>query len=341
MGGNGRGVILSTAGGGLPYWVDMKFRIFLSFLVCCAATTVFGWGDEGHRTTGAIADKLIAGTTAAAHVHALLGDETLSTASVWADQVKGRRDQTPEMLQFKQDNPNHFAFHYTDIPFEEPGYRDDSVGATNVDVVHAIPACILILQGRAGEQSLFTNVSPKIALRLLAHYIGDIHQPLHVAAGYLDGTNFIDPNGYGKPYKDDQGANRLLFGGTNKLHFFWDVTVVQLCMTNAHAQTPAEYAAFLLSKPAPGWQSSGPLTNWDREWARECMPLSAKIHDVKVMDEDDSQTDNRTGLPRPQWHVKNLTPEQIAWSCRVAEGQMTKAGYRIAAVLEAIWPDKQ
>jgi len=287
-----------------------------------------------------MADKLIAGSAAATHVRALLGEETLSTASVWADQVKGRNDQTPEMLQFKQDNPRHFVFHYTDIPFEESGYRDDSVGATNVDVVHAIPACILILQGRAGEQSLFTNVSPKVALRLLVHYIGDIHQPLHVGAGYLDGTNFIDPNGYGKPFKDDQGANRLLFGGTNKLHFFWDITVVQLDMTNAHAQTPQDYAGILLSKPAPPWRDSGPMMNWDRKWANESLALSARVHDVTVLDEDDSQLDYRTSLPRPQWHIKNLTPEQIAWSCKIAEEQMTKAGYRVAEMLEAIWPDK-
>ena len=278
----------------------MKFlaRIIFSCLTCYA-TAAFGWGDEGHKTIGAMADKLIAGTSAATHVHELLGDETLSTASVWADQVKGRSNQTPEMIQFKKNNPRHAVFHYTDIPFEEPRYRDDSIGATNVDVVHAIPACILILQGRAAEQTLFTNVSPKIALRLLAHYIGDIHQPLHVGAGYLDGTHFIDPNGYGKPFKDDQGANRLIFGGTNKLHFYWDITVVQLAMTNAHVQTPGEYAAFLLSKPALAWQDSSPLLNWDRDWADESVALSAKVHDVTVLDEDDSQTDYRTGAPAP------------------------------------------
>jgi hypothetical protein len=318
----------------------MKFLIFVSVFACCAVTTAFGWGDEGHRTIGAMADKLIAGTSAATHVHELLGDETLSVASVWADQVKGRTNQTPEMMQFKKNNPRHAVFHYTDIPFEETAYRDDSIGATNVDVVHAIPACILILQGRGNEQTLFTNVSPKIALRLLDHYIGDIHQPLHVGAGYLDGTNFIDPNGYGKPFHDDQGANRLLFGGTNKLHFYWDVTLVQLCMTNAHAQTPGEYASYLLSKPAPAWKDSGPLLTWDRQWAKECVALSAKIHDVTVEDEDDSQTDYRTGAPRPEWHIKDLTPDYIAWSCKTAEDQMTKAGYRLAETLEAIWPDK-
>jgi hypothetical protein len=317
------------------------YRILVSVMACGAATTAFGWGDEGHRTIGAMADKLIVGTAAGEHVHALLGEETLSTASVWADQVKGRRDQTPEMLQFKHDNPGHFVFHYTDIPFEESSYTDSSVGATNVDVVHAIPACILILEGRPSEQTLLTNVNARVALRLLVHYLEDLHQPLHIGSGYLNGTNFVDPNGYGKPYHSDQGGNLLVFSATNKLHYFWDVTVVQSNMAAAHVQTPKDYAAYLLTKPAPAWQDSGPLMNWDRDWAKESLALSAKVHDVTVLDEDDSRQDYRTGLPRPQWDIQNLSPDYVAWSCKTAEAQMTKAGYRIAAVLEAIWPDKK
>jgi len=335
--------ISSTVAERLPYSLDMKFvhKILLPVFVCCAATSSFGWGSEGHQTIGAMADKLIAGTAAAAHVHELLGDETLSTASIWADQVKGRRDQTPEMLQFKQDNPNHSVHHYTDIPFEERHYFETSVGATNVDVVHAIPACILILEGRARKQKVLSNVSPRVALRLLVHYIEDLHQPLHAGSGYLNGTKFIDPNGYEKPFKDDQGGNRLIFGGTNGLHFFWDTTVVRLNMTNEYAQTPGEYAAVLLNKPLPSWKDSGPLLDWDLAWAKESIKLSAKVHHVTVVDEDDSETDFRTGAPRPRWHIKDLTPKYIAWSRKTAETQMIKAGYRVAETLEAIWPDKQ
>lgn len=329
----------------------MKFcnRILVSLFAWCAATTAFGWGNEGHETIGAMADKLIAGTAAGAHVQALLGDETLSTASIWADQVKGRMDQTPEMLQFKSANPNHPVHHYTDMPFEEPQYRDGSIGTTNADVVHAIDACILILQGKAAEQTVLTNVPPRVALRLLVHYIEDLHQPLHAGSGYLDGTHFVDPNGYGKPFHDDQGGNRLIignstnagYGGTTNLHFYWDTVVVRLDMTNAHAQTPVEYAATLLSKPPPAWQTSGPLLDWDRDWANESIALSAKVHDVTIKDEDDSEKDYHTGAPRPRWHINDLSPDYVAWACKTAEDQMTKAGYRVAATLEAIWPDKK
>jgi hypothetical protein len=321
--------------------MKMLRRFVLFLLAGAAAPAAFGWGDEGHRAIGAMADRLLAGTVAAQHVHELLGDETLSTASVWADAVKGRTNQTEEMLQFKAANPNHAVSHYTDIPFEERAYRDDSIGASNVDVVHAIPACLLILQGKPEAQTLFTNVSPRVALRLLAHFIGDIHQPLHVGAGYLDKTKFVNPNGYAGHYADDQGANRLLFGGTNKLHFYWDITVVQADMKLAHAETPLQYADYLLAKSGPAWKSSGPLLNWDRAWANESLALSAKVHEVTVLDEDDSQLDWRTDHPRPQWHISDLSPEYIAWSQRTAEDQMMKAGHRLAATLQALWPDKK
>jgi len=286
-------------------------------------------------------DQLIAGTAAGRHVHELLGEETLSIASVWADVVKGRTNQTEEMLQFKAVNPNHSVSHYTDIPFEESKYRDDSIGATQTDVVHAIPACLLILQGQPEAQSVFKNVSPRVALRLLVHFVEDIHQPLHVGSGYLDKTTFVDPNAYTGHYGGDLGANRLLFGGTNGLHYYWDTTVVRADMKQANVQTPQQYAAYLLATPEANWKTSGPLLEWDRAWADESLVLSAKVHDVTVTDEDDSQTDDRTGQPRPAWHIKDLAPEYIAWSEKVAQEQMTKAGYRLAAMLEALWPDEK
>src|ERR1700722_16502885 len=159
-------------------------QFVILFLACATAPYVLAWGEEGHRTIGAMVDQLIAGTAAAQHVHELLGDETLSAASVWADAVKGRTNQKEEMLRFKAANPNHSVSHYTDIPFEESKYRDDSIGATQTDVVHAIPACILILQGKPEAQSVFKDVSPRVALRLLIHFVEDIHQPLHVGSGY-------------------------------------------------------------------------------------------------------------------------------------------------------------
>jgi hypothetical protein len=189
---------------------------------------------------------------------------------------------------------------------------------------------------------VFKDVTPRVALRLLAHFIEDIHQPLHVGAGYLDKTKFVDPNGYHGHYGDDQGGNRLHYGIDNKvqLHGYWDTTVVRADMAKANVETPRQFALYLLTlKPSPHWQTPGPLLDWDRVWANESVALAAKVHHVIVLDEDDSQMDDRTGKPRPQWHIKDLPPEYIAWSEKAAQEQMIKAGCRLAATLETLWPD--
>jgi hypothetical protein len=62
------------------------------------------------------------------------------------------------------------------------------------DIVAAVSAAIAVLQGK-DLPAPFKFASKKEALRLLAHYVGDIHQPLHVAAVYVDaGGHVIDPD---------------------------------------------------------------------------------------------------------------------------------------------------
>lgn len=49
----------------------------------------FGWNSTGHMTVGNLADQLIKGRTAEAHVKSILGtDGTLKEASIWPDCAK-------------------------------------------------------------------------------------------------------------------------------------------------------------------------------------------------------------------------------------------------------------
>ena len=313
-------------------------RMLCLLVLICFARVAFAWTDEGHETVGAMADQLLSGTTAGTRVRALLGDESLATASIWADAIKARTNRWPEAIEFRAANTNHAAMHYTDIPFEESKYRDDSIGARPDDVVHAIDACILILQGKPEAQTVYKRVNPKIALRLLAHYIGDIHQPLHVGSGYLAGNHFIDPNGYGQPYGEDRGGNELVFSATNRLHLYWDLNTVRNAMAKVGAVTPQDFAAKLLALSPPTLDDSAPLLDWPREWADESLALSARVHDVHVLAEKDV-VNRYTGNTQPQWEISDLSPEYIAWASDTAASQIQKAGYRLARTLEAIWPN--
>ena len=78
----------------------------------------------------------------------------------------------------------HHAFHYTDVSVVGPArYAAAGIGAADTDIVHAIPLCIQVLQGKLQDNPY--KITRPVALILLAHYVGDIHQPLHVGAAYF------------------------------------------------------------------------------------------------------------------------------------------------------------
>ena len=54
----------------------------------------YAFGHEGHEMVGAIADVLLVGTHAGGQVKAILGQESLQTAALWADCARGVDDTT-------------------------------------------------------------------------------------------------------------------------------------------------------------------------------------------------------------------------------------------------------
>jgi len=45
--------------------------------------------------------------------------------------------------------------------------------------------CIGVLKGTVHQPNV-RKITPSVAVILLAHYVGDMHQPLHVGAAYFD-----------------------------------------------------------------------------------------------------------------------------------------------------------
>ena len=133
--------------------------------------------------------------------------------------------------------PSHHWFHYTDVPVDHPEkYGDGQAGRSKWDVVHMIAYCVDVLQGRIPEDNA-RKITKPVAVILLAHYVGDIHQPLHVGAEYFDTNGHeVDP-AKDKSALGDEGGNTLEVhfpnyppkDGTShpkKLHPFWDEETV-------------------------------------------------------------------------------------------------------------------
>src|SRR2546428_4806928 len=203
------------------------------FIVFALTQSLGAYGPTGHEIVGGIADELLANQPVRAKLRVLTDGITLEKASVIADEIKGwdkkgvddprafhysahpRIDK--QLRDFWRANqpthdpnlpmPSHHWFHYTDVPvLNGQKYSDGKTGRSQWDVVHMINYCIAVLKGAEPENNL-RKITKPVAVILLAHYVGDIHQPLHVGAEYFDEAGrAVDPD-KGQLYLADEGGN--------------------------------------------------------------------------------------------------------------------------------------
>src|SRR5687767_6341280 len=151
--------------------------------------SALAWGDDGHQTVGKIASLRIKRRTAQKLAQILKPGETLANISTWADTVKdrmGKTDPDPDTNAFLQDlvhNEKNREWHYVDLPLGCQNYQTCTGFTPDNDIVHMLNVCIRTLQGHPDRNY---PLSQRNALKLLVHFLGDIHQPLHVGCGFID-----------------------------------------------------------------------------------------------------------------------------------------------------------
>ncbi|MFL6694922.1 MAG: S1/P1 nuclease [Ramlibacter sp.] len=308
------------------------------------APQAWAWGPQGHSTVGAIADQLLAGTPAEPRLRALLlPGETLAKVANWADCLKGPRvcnaELTPEMDAYVQANPLHREYHYTDVSIGSPGYRAGAPGTTGHDIVQILLQCVQVLRGNTGPDVNPHGFTPRQALLLIAHLVGDMQQPLHVGAVYLDDQGKpVEPRDEAQARATtNDGGNKLHIGGDNVrlLHGLWDFEVVTAAMAKAEATSPEDLAARLLrANPKPV-----AVTDPERDilaWTNDSLQTSRSVLRVLRYSPRRSYT-ARNGQPVQGWEV-TLPPTYEATSSDLVLERLTLGGKRLAALLQAALP---
>jgi hypothetical protein len=328
-------------------------QMLLSATFLFGSATSFGWGAPGHQTVGSIADSLLVGTHAAKAVKKILGTEKLKTAALWADCAKGVTEKPPlkyvvntryteckpfetatgkaQMVAFvtrnlSACNPSpgdescHRQYHYADVAIQHDTYTRSEIGTSDHDIVSAINAAIAVLQGSTSPSPISFK-SKSEALRVLAHYVGDIHQPLHVGAIYLDASGHdVNPDtGTYDPATKTQGGNKILDQGKDFHTAEWDAIPANL--TAAEFKTGVAQAK--LVPPTPG-----PITAWAAAWASDTVLASHTAFSGLTFGAEN--TSNGT------WPVTEPTGYS-ATKASLQETQLVKAGARLAQVLQAIF----
>jgi len=160
---------------------------------------VYGWGSDGHKITAQLAWNFLNSEAQQSVLIFLSTGYSLPQISTWPDSYRA----TP---QGAWSAPCHFV----DLP---KGAKKVvmSRDCPNFCVIKSIQNYTQILSEEDPSQCDFTQGVEPCALEFLTHFVGDVHQPLHVS------------------YEDDRGGNDVsvsFFGKKSNLHSVWDSLII-------------------------------------------------------------------------------------------------------------------
>ncbi|PKP24931.1 MAG: S1/P1 Nuclease [Bacteroidetes bacterium HGW-Bacteroidetes-2] len=206
----------------------------LHILLICFAISQYtfsaseDWGQTGHRVTAEVATKYLT-NKAKKEINKLLNSMPLAVASTFADEIKS----DPRYKKYT-------TWHYVNIPFDKT--YEEIKKNKNGDILTGIEKCMSILKNKnaSNEDKIFY-------LKMLVHFIGDLHQPMHLGL------------------EEDKGGNdfqvRWFNEGTN-LHRVWDSQMIE-----SYAMTYTELSNALpkISKNEIQSLQEGSVLDWVKE----------------------------------------------------------------------------
>lgn len=240
------------------------------------------WGMLGHRIVGEIADSYLT-TKTRIEIKKILGTESIAMSSNWADFIKS--DSSYKYLD---------VWHY--INFEKGLTYPQMVEVLKKDTSANAYTKINFLVKELKKKSL--DRDKKIMyLRLLIHFVGDIHQPLHVSPVGSTGGNSIRVQWFSTP---------------SNLHRVWDTHLIdeqQLSYT--------EYARHINHSTLAQRKKlqADPLS----KWLFESYTIAQRLHD-EIREENP-----RLGYRYNFDHLHTV------------DNQLLKGGIRLAGLLNEIF----
>ena len=279
----------------------------ITLVTLLMSQVLLAWGPNGHRIVAQICyDNLDAATKA--KVDQILGNNYLAQIATWPDYI--RSDSTWTFSE---------KWHYVTVNDNETVDQVIARGNENPEIENVIEAIAFMKAILGGDETQIQKFEALIkannakplgdsiqltALAFLVHFIGDIHQPLHVGKG------------------DDRGGNGvrvLFFGEATNLHSVWDYGIIekeQLSFT--------EFAHFVNKFYQPRkdeYQEAGLAATW----AYEAINARTIIYD---------------NLCQPMGNVPckpDLSYQYAHDFLPVIQEQLAAGGFRAAAILDKVF----
>lgn len=311
----------------------LKWLLCPLLLLCGWSATAQAWGCEGHEIVALVAMKhlqpqvaeQVNAILAASPVSATLkrfcrtsGLPPIAEVASWADDVRSEQ-------------PDTGPYHFIDIPLNATRDKYDISQACQ-------QTCVVDVITKFAQQ-LKTSSDPKTradALRFLIHFVGDIHQPLHDETNGDRGGNCVPVEYEGEAPRKTSPDHEDYFPN---LHAIWDTDIL-LEMLAVHDMTLEEFAEFLNRRYQPRWQpwSSGQPIDWAWEGHDAAIAayraLPANVPRDPNVQVNSCADNNHIANRMADLHIV-LRERYDNVSRPIVEEQLTKAGLRLAALLNS------
>lgn len=256
----------------------MKRFSLVSLFFTAFVAVAFAWGQKGHDAVARIAERHLTPVTKAA-LDSILDGRSIIYWANWLDNAS----HTPEYAYTK-------TWHYKNV---DEGVRYEEAPAN--------PAGDVVTAMRAQVEKLTDPKTSKdeaaLALKVLVHITGDVHQPMHMG------------------HVTDLGGNRIgvkFFGRDTNLHSAWDSSILE----SAHKWSYSEWAEMLdvLSEEDAAAVADGSFA----DWAKETLNIATVVYKK---------------MPAG---TKISYDEVFEWTPTV-EQQILRGGLRLARILNSIY----
>ncbi|MUP46363.1 S1/P1 Nuclease [Gramella sp. BOM4] len=167
--------------------------LFVSFSLFNVQAADSDWGKTGHRATAEIAENNL-NKKAQEAIGDILDGRRLAFVANYADDIKS----DPEYRKYG-------PWHYVNIHPDAKKYVAEEASEDG-DLVQAIRKCIQVLKDKDATRS-----EKQFHLKMLVHFVGDLHQPFHVG------------------HASDKGGNDIQvrwFNDGSNIHRVWDSQMI-------------------------------------------------------------------------------------------------------------------
>ena len=179
------------------------------FMLILMPSLAFGWGETGHRVVCQIAYEELQ-PDARAELDRLMSldpaFDSFAESCLFAD--------TPERIRWRD--------HFINLPRSAKSITTDECPIADTCVLPAIRNDVAIVRDEASS-----DADRWLAVKLLGHWVGDVHQPMHVS------------------FMDDRGANSNVVDASIEmeypsLHAVWDYLIISRNLGDDYLQIATE-----------------------------------------------------------------------------------------------------